>query len=147
MVSPFFNGFVVRTVSSWVIGSSVWFVFGVQSWHIKYAWGYKALAGPPTSKLFTSNIPQIVWISSSLNWEKFHRSLIRFTIISWFRFQSAGSFLPLSDKRKSFHQNYISKFLYRTYEFHYGLPFHWFYSKISQKKFSASNILLLDERK
>lgn len=98
-MSPFFSAFVVRTTSSCVIGSSVWFVFGTQSWHIKYASGNKARADvptwpPPTSKQLTSKMPQIRWISSSLNPDSFQPFRIRFTITFWLRFHNAGMPLP-----------------------------------------------------
>lgn len=130
MTSPFFNGFVVRTVNLWVIGSSVWFVFGTQSWHIRYASGNSALADvpfrPPTSKQLTSRMPQIVWISSSLNSDSFHWFLMRFTIISWFRFQRAGRFFPWDEKKWKILGSRKIGFLIFFYKKVWSKNLHWF---------------------
>lgn len=149
MISPFFNGFVVRTISSWVMGSSVWFVLGTQSWQIKYASGNKALADvpfrPPTSKQFVSKIPQIVWISSSLNCNNFHWFLMRLTIISWFRFQRAGIFLPWNNKWNILllltELSFLLSCWREAYGFHYALPFRWAFSMTDQINFLTSSIL------
>lgn len=127
ITSPFLSALVVRTVSSWVIGSSEWFVLGTQSWHIKYACGNSALADvpfrPPTSKQLTSKIPQTVWISSSLNSNSFHWFLMRLTIISWFRVHRAGIFLPFY-KVKDGKDAFVSKSFVGNLKIYFGGKFH-----------------------